>query len=86
MNYNDLSYILKSNIRFYILLSLKKRNQTPKELASNTFYLTHISTNLKNLVDKGYVKCLNPNDRKNKEFTLTEKSIKMIEYLHKITK
>lgn len=86
MDYDETSYILKSKIRFYIIFSLKNGNKTPKELASKYYYLSHISTNLKILNNKGYVTCLNPNDRKNKEFTLTEKSIKMIEYLHKITK
>lgn len=85
MDYDELSYILKSKIRFYIIISLKNGNKTPKELASK-YYLSHISTNLKMLNNNGYVTCLNPNDRKNKTFTLTEKSIKMIEYLHEITK
>jgi len=86
MDYDELLYILKSNIRFYIILSLKNGKKTPKQLASKHYYLSHISTNLKILNDKGYVTCLNPKDRKNKQYTLTEKSIKMIEHLHKITK
>lgn len=86
MDEDELSYILKSRIRFHIIISLKDKNKTPKELCSNKYYITHISSNLKDLVKKGYVFCLNPNDRKNKKFGLTNKSKKLIKYLNDITK
>ncbi len=82
---NELSYILKSNIRFYIIIKLKNDSKTPKELSKDNFYITHISSNLKDLEEKEYVICLNPENRKNKKFTLTMKSKKMLEYLHELT-
>lgn len=82
----ELNYILKSEIRFHIILQLKNGIKTPKELSSQKFYLSHISTNLKELENKNYVICINPNDRKNKKYSLTKKSEDILNYLHKITK
>ena len=82
----ELNYILKSEIRFHIILQLKNGIKTPKELSSKKFYLTHISANLKELENRNYVICINPYDRKNKKFKLTKKSEELLEYLHEITK
>lgn len=77
-------YILKSEIRLYIILSLKESSKTPKELSTNYFYISHISHNLKDLIEKGYVICITPDLRKNKKFALTEMSYKLIQNLKKI--
>ena len=83
---DEMMYILKSEIRFHIILSLKDSKKSPKELTSQKFYITHISSNLNDLLKKGYVKCLNPNKRKNKKFTLTGKSKKIVKKLNNLTK
>ena len=82
----ELNYILKSEIRFHIILQLKNGIKTPKELSSQKFYLSHISTNLKELENKNYIICINPYARKNKKFKLSKKSEEILNYLHKITK
>lgn len=81
----NLMYILKSEIRFHIILSLKEEPKSPIELTSKKFYISHISSNLKKLVEKNYVKCITPQIRKNKKYTLTDKSKKIIKKLNKLT-
>lgn len=70
----DLMYILKSEIRLHIILSLNEYSKSPKELTSKQFYISHISYNLKDLIEKNYVLCITPDLRKNKKFALTNKS------------
>ena len=86
MDEEDIAYIIKTKIRFHILIKLKDKNKTPKELCEDKYYITHISSNLKDLTEKGYVICLNPSDRKNKKFTLTKKSKELLKFLNDITK
>ncbi|GAA5819198.1 MAG: conserved hypothetical protein [Methanobrevibacter sp. CfCl-M3] len=74
MENKDLIFILKSEIRFYILISIKNKNKTPTELTKNNkYHITHISYNLKKLEEKEYIKCVNPNNRKNKQFSISTK-------------
>lgn len=80
----ELMYILKSEIRLYIILSLNEYPKSPKELSTDKFYISHISYNLKDLIEKGYVICINPELRKNKKFSLTEKSKKLIKDLKEL--
>ena len=82
----ELMYILKSEIRLHIVLSLKESPKSPKELTSQQYYITHISSNLNDLVKKGYVQCLTPNKRKNKKFNLTYKSKNMLKMINDLTK
>ena len=80
----DLMFILKSEIRFHIILSLKDNPKSPLELTSKKFYMSHISSNLKNLVEKGYIECITPQTRKNKKFALTNKSKEIIKKLNEL--
>lgn len=77
-------YILKSEIRLYIILSLNEYPKSPKELSSKQFYISHISNNLKDLIEKEYVICITPDLRKNKKFALTEKSENLIKDLKEL--
>ena len=80
----ELMYILKSEIRLHIILSLNDYPKSPKELTSKQFYISHISYNLKELIEKNYVVCITPDLRKNKKFTLTDKSKKLINDLKEL--
>lgn len=80
----ELMYILKSEIRLHIILSLNESPKSPKELTSKQYYISHISYNLKDLIEKNYVVCTTPNFRKNKMFALTEKSKKIINDLKEL--
>ena len=66
----ELMYILKSEIRLYIILSLNEYPKSPKELSSKQFYISHISNNLKDLIEKEYVICITPDLRKNKKIDI----------------
>ena len=79
-----LMYILKSEIRLHIILSLNDYPKSPKELTSNQFYISHISHNLKELIEKDYIICITPDLRKNKKFALTDESKKLIEDLKEL--
>lgn len=81
----DLMYILKSEIRFHIILSLKEGPKSPLELTANNFYMSHISLNLKKLVEKKYVKCITPQTRRNKKYALTKKSKEIMKKLNRLT-
>lgn len=74
----ELMYILKSEIRLHIILSLNDFPKSPKELTCKEFHISHISYNLKDLMEKNYVMCITPHLRKNKKFILTDKSKKLI--------
>lgn len=80
----ELMYILKSEIRLYIILSLNEYPMSPKELSSKQFYISHISNNLKDLIEKEYVICITSDLRKNKKFALTEKSENLIKDLKEL--
>lgn len=80
----ELMYILKSEIRLHIILSLNEYPKSPKELSSKQFYISHISNNLKDLIEKEYVICITPDLRKNKKFALTEKSENLIKDLKEL--
>lgn len=83
----DIIFVLKSEIRFFILISLKNGPKTPTQLTEqNKFYITHISTNLKELEEKGLICCINPEKQKNKLFQLTENGKNIIKEIHNMTK
>jgi len=84
---DEVNYILKSEIRLYILISLKKEAKTPTELIQNEkYHISHISSNLKDLQEKNYVKLINPKVRKNKLFTLTKEGKEILKKISKLTK
>lgn len=82
MDWNLIGFVKASNYRSQIMLSLKKRNKTPKELRNELgFHLSHISSTLNNLISKGLVVCLTPQLRKGKIFALTELGLNTITQL-----
>lgn len=71
-DWNLVGYIKASNYRLNILTLLSKGNKIPIEIKNELkLYITHISTILKELGDKGLVKCLTPNLKKGKIYTIT---------------
>ena len=86
MDDDNFIFVLKSEIRFYILVSLKNKSQTPTELAKNSkFYLSHISKNLKDLLNQGFVHCENCDSSKNKKFTISKKGKNCLKIINKLT-
>lgn len=77
-----IGYIKASKYRSDILISLNKKEKTPKELKNELgIHLSHISTTLKNLKEKQLVVCLTPDLKKGKIFSLTEKGLKISNYI-----
>ena len=84
MNWEEISFVTCSKLRFKILLELRKSKKTPTELASYTNNpISHVSTAIKGLVEKDLVKCLTPKMRKNKFYQITEKGNKLLEDINK---
>jgi len=66
-------YTLASEYRSKIVLTLTDRPKTPKQIANETgLYLSHVSSTLSDLCEKGIVRCLTPALRRGKIFELTE--------------
>jgi len=86
MDSKDIIFIMKSEIRFYILISLKDKKQTPTELAKNSrFHLSHVSSNLKKLTEADYIMCEECHSNKNKIFTLSKKGKNFLKFINQIT-
>jgi len=82
MDWNLIGFVKASSYRSQIMISLKKKNKTPKELKNELgFYISHISSTLNQLISKGLVVCLTPQLKKGKIFALTELGINIINQL-----
>ena len=77
----ELSYLIRAEYRKFILKELTKF-KTPKELTEDlkrikeTKYKSRfetISRTLKQLLEKGFIKCLNPKEKRGRIYILTEK-------------
>mgnify|MGYP000983698751 CR=1 FL=1 len=86
MNWEEISFVTRNKIRFSVLISIKNEVKTPTEISKDTsFPITHVSTELKKLEGRGFVKCLDPNVRKNKFFCTTEKGKRLLLEISKLT-
>ena len=80
------SYVLASELRFQILIELRKNKMTPSELAEELEIAnSRMSVTLKDLEENELVKCLTPNRRKSKLFTITGKGDEILEEVHELT-
>jgi predicted transcriptional regulator len=72
MDWSLYGYVVASEYRKKILLSLSERPKSPKEISEETkLHLSHVSLTIYDLIKKGLVKCLTPNLKKGKLFSLT---------------
>ena len=86
VDWDIVSFVTSSTIRFKVLITLNKEKLIPSELASKLHYpISHISSTLKALEEQGLVDCLTKRRRKNKFFTITEKGKKILEFINKET-
>lgn len=82
MKWDKLSFILASRYRKEIVLKLKEGPKTPKELSNETtFYLSNVSSTLKDLCNEHIVECLTPKRIKGKLYRLTNEGRKLIKEL-----
>ncbi len=82
VDWDLIGYIKASKYRHLIITALSAKHKTPKELSEDlSFYISHVSTILRELVDKELVVCLNPKRRKGKLFALSEEGKKILNYI-----
>jgi predicted transcriptional regulator len=82
MDWTLYGYVIASEYRRRIILSLFDRPKSPKEISEETkLYLSHVSLTIYDLVKKGLVECLTPNLKKGKIFSLTTTGKEIAELL-----
>jgi len=85
-NWDTISFILSSKLRFQTLLELKKGEKTPSKLAEILNEArSHISKTLKELEEKSLIICLTPDRRKQKFFKISDLGIDIISSINKMT-
>ncbi|MBD3191170.1 MAG: winged helix DNA-binding protein [Candidatus Heimdallarchaeota archaeon] len=86
VDWDIVSFVTSSTIRFKVLIELNKAKLTPSNLAEKLHYpISHISSTLTALQEKELVECLTKRRRKNKFFTITEKGKKTLNFINKET-
>ena len=82
-----ISYVISSSMRLRVLIKLDKGVYTPKQLSEAlNVQISRISTVLKELRERRLVKCLTPQQRKGKLYTITKDGRKIIYIIHNKTK
>jgi DNA-binding MarR family transcriptional regulator len=80
-NYSLLSFILSGERRKAILLCLDKP-KIPKEIASSCNVSIHnVSKSLRELSDKGLIRCKNPKDKFYRFYELTKRGAQLVKEL-----
>jgi len=80
-----LGKISASTYRVKVLEELNKSPKTPKQLSRLTnIGMSHISRTLKELEKLGLVKCLTPEIRKNKFYSITDVGSKMLKNIESL--
>jgi len=81
-NWNSYGFALISKYRRIILRSLLESPKTPTQIANEHYCnVSHISRALRELKEKGLVKCLNPERRKGRVYALTDKGLRIAKRL-----
>ena len=82
MDWKKFGKVISSNYRHTVILCLENSNKTPKQIAKDSkISFSHISNVLKELKELGLVKCLNPEARKGRIYSLTPLGRKMMKLL-----
>ena len=86
MDWDDISYVMSGKLRFKILVLLKNSQKTPSDLKSDIgTHFSNISKTLKELENYELIKCLTPDRKKMKFYSLTEKGNNIINEINKMT-
>lgn len=87
MDWNLVSFVVSSNLRFKVLIELNKGKKIPTELAKITKKsISHVSTSLRELEEKNLVQCLTPERRKGKYYEITDSGRQILNFISKETK
>jgi len=86
LDWETVSYVFSSELRLKTLIELSKSIYTPKQLSALTNQpMSHVSKTLKELRIKGLVKCLTPNRKKAKLYSITKLGNQVIDEINKLT-
>ena len=84
-DWKRVGYVLASTYRRKIILALKDRPLTPKQLSQICgIRIGHVSNVLKELREQDLIKCLNPKARKGRLYTITQKGEMILTFVQKI--
>jgi predicted transcriptional regulator len=82
--WNNYGFVLASEYRKVVIKALAEKPKTPKQIADETKYnLSHVSRSIRQLEDRGLIKCLTPNRRKGKLYGLTDNGVRIFNQLSK---
>lgn len=84
--WDTISFVNASKVRFAILVHVKDKARTPSELANSLeIHISRVSQILKELSDEGLIKCLTPNRRKSKLYSITNTGKDVLAKIHELT-
>lgn len=87
MDWETVSYVFSSELRFKVLIELRKSQQTPSQLARGLSQpISHVSKALSELSDKELVECLTPTRKKGRFYEITKDGEEVLDEISKITK
>jgi len=87
MDWEIVSFVLSSDLRFRVLLQLRESNLTPTQISNSLGYpLSHISKTLAELQTKELIACLTPARRKGRLFSITQMGNEVLDEVNRITK
>lgn len=86
MDWNTVSFVMSGKPRIRILIELKNGQKTPSELAGILkIPRSHVSKTIKELEEKDLIKCLTPERRKMKLYTISDQGKEILSNISSIT-
>ena len=86
MDWEVISFVLSSDLRFKVLLHLNAREATPSQLAGALGSpISHVSKALHELTDHELVKCLTPTRKKTRFYGITDSGKSVLTEVHRVT-
>jgi predicted transcriptional regulator len=85
-DWNMISFILASKVRLKALVALSKSASTPSNISKELhIQASQISVVLRELMEKGLIKCLTPERRKGKLYKITERGKRVLNEVSEYT-
>ncbi len=86
VDWEVISFVLSSDLRFKVLLQLNGGESTPSELAHALGApISHVSKALHELADRELVKCLTPTRKRTRFYGITESGKSVLSEIHRVT-
>ncbi len=86
MDWNTVSFVMSGKPRIRIMIELKNGQKTPSELAAILkIPRSHVSKTIKELEEKDLIKCLTPDRRKTKFYTISDQGKEILSYISSLT-